>query len=677
MELIIKQESFAIQFPHFRFFAEKIINKNYVLKKYLNQEANDFFKQLYSRLYIENKLKFWALKTKTDTENQHLFADYLAQIIPAIFKHQIKTLTPDFASIFERTFSADNPTKNNQELYNDATFYSKFSKKIPNLKEELKIWFSKIDYTKQIVESCSSYFSDFSSSPKTIIIPPLLSTDNILDRSTFNNYILTDSLNEIKNSLDNLDGQFSLLKIQADQNTDDIFEIKNTEIPQLQNEINEINDQLDNDFILAFQNKNKLHESYFSFIENKINVINFRNNNLNTLSKTAVFAINENYNNVINNANNINSILEILENLNNELYLTIDNFGEISENVDVILDFSEIKNNYGILIYDDNNKTFSTSQNLDLQNLTIRINSENSGKRKDVNLILKNFDTEEIIAQFLQSTDNFGAIIWSEKVNLVADINYQIIINVSSDSGKFNIISGFCEILGSKTQPTAIAKTSELIDDSISLPNSGINPWKIQTDQNKNSLLEKIDKFQEKTELHDSYFDIFEEKIIPKNFKNETLTIGHGDALSAINALKEEIDNLKLQITATQLPVGAKLISIKKPSYGIWTDLGEILEGQTIIGGGTTNGMFQRHSHKSLSQVIGTTSAKGNQSYDVIAQFTMYDSNNNPLPISPNSIHETHKKDIIGYTTSEGTDDKNRAWGLGIGLGNHIWRRDS
>ncbi len=120
-----------------------------------------------------------------------------------------------------------------------------------------------------------------------------------------------------------------------------------------------------------------------------------------------------------------------------------------------------------------------------------------------------------------------------------------------------------------------------------------------------------------------------------------------------INGVKvSNADQLKIdynKIFNTLTPIGTIQLGLTKPTFGIWSDLGALTDGQSIVGGASTNGSNQKHTH----------TIKTMNSY-----FKMKDGKNE-------GVHSDH----TATTSSNGKDDKNRAWGKGLGSNMHVWKR--
>ena len=140
----------------------------------------------------------------------------------------------------------------------------------------------------------------------------------------------------------------------------------------------------------------------------------------------------------------------------------------------------------------------------------------------------------------------------------------------------------------------------------------------------------------------------------------------------------EKIDDVLYQIEKVKLPVGSIVISNVKPNYGTWEDLGELLDGQAIIGGTSdSNGELKLHNHQ---WTYGHKKGKvndGKGTYPVSSVLT-FDASGAELEINWGTSwtdNDFSTENPSGWTTNKGSDDKNRAWGKGIGEGVHLWKR--
>lgn len=182
------------------------------------------------------------------------------------------------------------------------------------------------------------------------------------------------------------------------------------------------------------------------------------------------------------------------------------------------------------------------------------------------------------------------------------------------------------------------------------------------------------------------------------NYVNTDGTITY-NAVSVVEKMdlttKEYVDN---ELEKIKMPVGSIVITTTAPAYGTWEDLGELADGQALIGGATSNGEVISHKH-SLSMDSHHHTQSSHYHY-------MFDSGNSPDDSSP--IASDHAKrrggngndsyymrnttttptvvktsstaPTINSTTSTGTIGStggtyNKAWGLGIGTGMHLWKR--
>lgn len=150
-------------------------------------------------------------------------------------------------------------------------------------------------------------------------------------------------------------------------------------------------------------------------------------------------------------------------------------------------------------------------------------------------------------------------------------------------------------------------------------------------------------------------------------------TMNINNLIKRLEILEQEtIPNLENEIKIRELAVGSIIISLFMPQYGIWEDLGEILDGQTIIGGSSSDGSTISHNHLSFSSWY-TGNADDQNEIDFISGFDSFDVNGNKK-----NIYVTDEINVIQnseiYTAKTG-GSKNKAYGIGMGLGFHIWKR--
>lgn len=124
------------------------------------------------------------------------------------------------------------------------------------------------------------------------------------------------------------------------------------------------------------------------------------------------------------------------------------------------------------------------------------------------------------------------------------------------------------------------------------------------------------------------------------------LGIINENLIKEINELKENINFLKFNQKQI-LPVGTILISTVSPIVGKWTDLGELKNGQALLGGDSSNGELISLNNNELK------------------------TDKNIIPF-PNVINIRTNNNLNYHLKT-----KNITYGLGIGKGFHIWRRDA
>lgn len=139
---------------------------------------------------------------------------------------------------------------------------------------------------------------------------------------------------------------------------------------------------------------------------------------------------------------------------------------------------------------------------------------------------------------------------------------------------------------------------------------------------------------------------------------------------------KRYVDKLINTVVDNITPIGSIIMSPTKPAHGEWEDIGLLENGQSIIGGNNViNGENKKHHHKWVTHRVNSSVATGT-SDRAISFINTFDSNGDDWEVDWSGKNES--KDIMAdtfWTSNDGNDDKNRAWGLGIGNTIHLWRR--
>lgn len=140
-----------------------------------------------------------------------------------------------------------------------------------------------------------------------------------------------------------------------------------------------------------------------------------------------------------------------------------------------------------------------------------------------------------------------------------------------------------------------------------------------------------------------------------------------------LNSLKGVPTDLDSYIMNIAFPVGSLKLSTTAPIYGTWEDLGILAEGQAIIGGTTSNGEVSEHRHRIFNSDTGSESINNFPNRNASYRFGVGD--------DAYIIVGTDKKPTAGVSsngeTTTGTTlgTANKAYGLGVGLDMHIWKR--
>ncbi|BDV02677.1 MAG: hypothetical protein HPAVJP_5660 [Candidatus Hepatoplasma vulgare] len=142
--------------------------------------------------------------------------------------------------------------------------------------------------------------------------------------------------------------------------------------------------------------------------------------------------------------------------------------------------------------------------------------------------------------------------------------------------------------------------------------------------------------------------------------------------VDAINELKDEIDLITGGNGTTPYPIGTIVIAPTAPEIGNWEDLGEILEGQAIIGGSSSDGSIIAHTHN--IEYNGSAEGISNKFWDESADDM---SGNYSRGASDNGDGNFYADIASKLKITTTGNDKNRAYGIGLGLGLHLWKRIS
>lgn len=155
------------------------------------------------------------------------------------------------------------------------------------------------------------------------------------------------------------------------------------------------------------------------------------------------------------------------------------------------------------------------------------------------------------------------------------------------------------------------------------------------------------------------------------NYVNADGTISY-NAVSVVEKMdlttKEYVDD---QLEKIKMPIGSVVISKVAPSYGTWTDLGTIAEGQAIIGGSSSNGVVSAHKHLGGDIIAGYDDQSNWAKYGGVGTSSGYHAdgkgtNDRWQPYTDN-----------GRTTG-GTSlgSQNKAYGKGLGATDfHLYQR--
>lgn len=146
------------------------------------------------------------------------------------------------------------------------------------------------------------------------------------------------------------------------------------------------------------------------------------------------------------------------------------------------------------------------------------------------------------------------------------------------------------------------------------------------------------------------------------------------NATEALNALQQQIDkilnttipNLQAQIVEREVIVGGIAYQPTSPTYGTWEDLGLLEEGQAVIGGSSSDGEVKEHIHDFIQEsnsIRLQSSPAGTENADSGDNFYSYVS--------------AHQDNLLPINIGKTGGTYNKAYGLGVGVDIHIWKRIS
>lgn len=143
------------------------------------------------------------------------------------------------------------------------------------------------------------------------------------------------------------------------------------------------------------------------------------------------------------------------------------------------------------------------------------------------------------------------------------------------------------------------------------------------------------------------------------------------------STLQTQIDAMIGNVANVLMPLGTIVLGTAAPTYGTWTSLGALAEGQAIIGGTTSDGAVAQHRHYMLKSTTteGTNSVEneapargvnngGDDDYSLRTNTSQDEAN-----WSPTSAGHNMSGVVLGT--------QNKAYGLGVGLSVQLWRRDA
>ncbi|BDV02411.1 MAG: hypothetical protein HPAVJP_3000 [Candidatus Hepatoplasma vulgare] len=320
----------------------------------------------------------------------------------------------------------------------------------------------------------------------------------------------------------------------------------------------------------------------------------------------------------------------ILNSINYEIKFSLENV--LNKKIESSINAEE--DIYSSLITDDSGKNPDYGINPWKGNIDLIISSVNELAFGEIPFTGINLNGETITEWPSEGVSLTSELTDDSKTNINSGINpwkrsIDILRNdfVSLQTAKTNFLAinlnGETITKWSDISSEGVSLTSELTDNSVTNPTQGINPWKTQIDSNKNEILE----------------------------------------------LKNQLEDLKS-------PIGSIIISVLPPNYGVWSVLGTLEDGQTIIGGNSSDGSIISHNHQWSAGVTTFTAGLVIGIGNSINKFNTYDQTGNSKSIGSNVLIDNNDKTQTGWTSLTGSENKNKAYGLGIGTGMRIFRRE-
>ncbi|BDV02410.1 MAG: hypothetical protein HPAVJP_2990 [Candidatus Hepatoplasma vulgare] len=227
-----------------------------------------------------------------------------------------------------------------------------------------------------------------------------------------------------------------------------------------------------------------------------------------------------------------------------------------------------------------------------------------------------------------------------------------------------------------------ISKSSELTNDSNINPSLGINPMLFEIDKNTTdiSIIEQGAYNYPKITLNGEEITKWSEAGISLSSmitddSNTNPNLGINSLLNQIINNQNKILDLENKMEDLKSPIGTIIISVLPPSYGVWTVLGTLEDGQAIIGGSSSNGSIISHNHQWSAGVTSFTAGLVIGIGNSINRFNTYDQTGNAKSIGSKVLLDNNDSTQTGWTSLTGAESKNKAYGLGIGTGMRIFRR--
>lgn len=124
------------------------------------------------------------------------------------------------------------------------------------------------------------------------------------------------------------------------------------------------------------------------------------------------------------------------------------------------------------------------------------------------------------------------------------------------------------------------------------------------------------------------------------------------------------------------LPIGTIIISLTAPPVGTWENIGELHDGETIIGGASSHGEVKLHNHQWL-RAVGLKNINGGGGARIQYGIKTYDKWNNEISYENNSGTGGTSDERWESWTGKTGGDYNRAYGVGVGYGLFVWKRIS